>query len=363
MSWLDPTIIDLEKRLLGEMYGRFGVFTNDSLTSSGTTLDSSLSVAGLTAGLQSAKGKEAIHAKYPNEIEYYSCAFEMLNSKGESQYLFTFPIMPNSIQINQPTNTTVTKTMAGVLVQNNPTFTPFDINLNGNFGRRFRKKNKSPSVAVQEQDATSFSISPSANTGRNIESQTNDLSAEADMTTDFYSYFSDDYKTGYGFTKILQNLITASKGLDEYNKSNLLIFYNLSFNQQYVVEVLDRTFSQTKDLNAIWQYSVQMKAVAPASAVLSKSKINSSMTQILDFNKFNKDFDSQSSAIKTLLDPNSRNATVVRRILERQLRTRALNVVGNSTKSSIGIIQSIGKDTNNADDFIINMGEGLLNSF
>ena len=57
MSALDPNIIALEKKLLSQYHGNSKITT--SLTSGQTNV-------------QSIQGKESIHARYPNEIEYYA---------------------------------------------------------------------------------------------------------------------------------------------------------------------------------------------------------------------------------------------------------------------------------------------------
>lgn len=357
MSVLDPNIIDLEKRLLGEMYGRVGIFTNDSLA--GGTLDEQVPITGgISLGSVSAqsttsvRGKEAIHAKYPNEIEYYACAFELLDSDRKTSTFFSFPIMPSGISIQEPSITNVQKTMGGVVISENPTFIPFNISLNGNFGRRFRKITKSDdfdSGLSDDVEDKPTEIEGNVLQGVTIEGNTNQ--------------YSSDYKTGYGSTKMLQKLLRNSKQLDGLGKPRFLVFYNLSFNQEFVVEITNRAFAQSRDSNAIWNYNIQMIAVAPATVLFTDAQLKDKMANLTDFKKKNNDFSNQSEGIKSLLDPNSRSQTTVRRILEKQIRSRAANLVGNKVNNSLNAFtQLYPKDNNNGDNFVINIGEGLLNA-
>ena len=69
--------------------------------------------------------------------------------------------------------------------------------------------------------------------------------------------------------------------LDENEKPYLMIFNNYALNTQYVVEVLQRSFSQSQDQNMLWYYNLEMKAIAPASAVKDKGAQDKQFWQIV----------------------------------------------------------------------------------
>lgn len=353
MSNIDPNIVDLEKRLLGEIHGRIGVFTNDSIDN-GTTFNNTFATgAGLTAGLVQGIGKEEVHNKYPNEIEYYACALELLDSNGDTKSFFSFPIMPQSLNMNKESHINIQKTMAGVVIHNNPTFNPFPIQLSGNFGRRFRKIISFDKKVINETKKSSTDAIGTTTTGVNVLN-------EVDIHSK--SSFSTDYKTGYGNMKLLEKILLKSKELDEYGRPYRLLFYNLSFNHIYMVEFQTMSFSQSRETNIIWNYNLTLNAVAPYYAIIGKSKKSSSMKNILNFNKMNKDFNNQSEGIMSLLDVNGRNSTKIRRILEKHIKAKALNSTGDSGISAVTVIQQLSGNPNNMDDFIVNLGENILNT-
>lgn len=359
-STLDPNIPDLEKRLLGEIHGRFGLFTKDSLTNVGDQLDNVVASVGnknleLVFGNSHAKGMEAVHSQYPNEIEYYACAFELLNSKGETVEFFSFPVMPSSMRYTHSSKSHISKTMGGVTITTNSTFLPFQIAINGNFGRRFRRIMKVEdisSVSKGTSDVSRYSEDGNINS-------TNTLRGVQITPRD--EMFSTDYKTGYGSTKILESIMLKSQRSDIYYGSHKLIFYNLSFNQAHMVEIVSHDYGMTKDLNRIWSYNLAMRAVAPASAIMKKTGVDSSIANLLSFSKKNKEFGDQTLGIKNLLDPTGRENTLVRRTLEKQIRSRANNLIGFKTTNAFNAVKQLVSDPNNADNFLVSASEGLLN--
>lgn len=368
MSFLDPNIIDLEKKLLGEYYGKTNVISNDTgieLPDQLQNLQSSITNKNnLSVGSSKPLGAEDLHLQHPNEIEYYACAFELINSKGDTEKFFSFPVMPNSITINKTSNTNISKTIAGVVVSSNPTFVPFDINLSGNFGRRFRRILKTPKTEAPKKKlsktSTGTRVSKEFGTGQ-IDYVLNGVtvSGKANM-------FSTDYKTGYGNMKILEALIEKSQSSDENYRPYKLIFYNLSFNQRYMVEVTGITFTQTKELNRIWQYSMNLKVVAPADSIKPYENSKQSLKYILDFKNKNREFSEQTNMINGLLkEKGSFETTAIRQMLERQLKGRLQNAIDKNRYGVNGIsaIQLLVQNPNNIDDFIANSGEGLLNRF
>jgi hypothetical protein len=209
-------------------------------------------------------GREAIHALYPNEFEFYSCAFELTDSVGKTLDMLIFPVMPNAITESSTAISNIKKTAAGVVVLTNPTFIPVDIDINGTFGRMFRFM---LGRSGENADFTALLL-------RNGLSQ---------------SEFSRQIKTGYGVCKVLEKIIADSYTLDNYNATKRLYFYNLALNHNYLVEVQNLVFSQNKESNMMWQYSVKMKGIAPINQIIGtkneKSKIRFIMTQ-RNVNKF-----------------------------------------------------------------------------
>jgi hypothetical protein len=279
----------------------------------------------------------------------------LLNSKGETVEFFSFPVMPSSIRYTHQSKSHIGKTMGGVVITTNSTFLPFSISLNGNFGRRFRR-------VMKVEDISSSSKGVSGVNNRYANEDGNKISTMKEQTiTPKDEMFSTDYKTGYGSTKILESIMLKSQSSDKYYGSHKLIFYNLSFNQAHMVELVVHDYGMTKDLNRIWSYNITMKAVAPASAILKKGGVDSSISTLLSFSKKNKEFGDQTLGIKNLLDPTGRENTLVRRTLEKQIRARLNNAIGFQTTNAFNAVKQLVSDPNNADNFLVRAGEGLLN--
>lgn len=191
-------------------------------------------------------GKAALSAFYSDDFEFYLCAFELVTSFGTEAY-FVFPIQPNSIQKSEPVRTNVKKSMSGITVLRNSSFVPQDINIKGNFGRRFK--------ILSNLDGVAF-----ATIGLNK----NGIQYNKPI-------FSPSIKTGYGATKVLQSLLKDSNTVDRLGKPKQLYFYNMGFGESYLVSVSPSgvSFSQSIDYNMIWQYSVNMTVLAPLSDVAS----------------------------------------------------------------------------------------------
>jgi hypothetical protein len=205
-----------------------------------------------------------MHNKYPDEIEYFAMAFELIDSEGQTDSYFSFPLMPDGISISNSTNVGISKTMGGIVVNNNPTFTPFGISISGYFGKKFRKTSQSTSLANDLKQNILKEVGDNLNINSNVNS--------ADS-----SQFSTEYKNGYGNTKILEKLLNKSKTLDKYSRTYRLILYNISFNQSFLVEMLPSQFHTDKSKNGMWSYSINLHALAPADAVVSKQRVLATM--------------------------------------------------------------------------------------
>jgi len=288
-------------------------------------------------------GREYVNSLYPNEIEYYAAAFELINGDGFTEDFFSFPVMFKSYRENRPTNTNIEKTMSGVVITANPTFVPFDIHMTGNFGRKFKK----------------------INTDIPANQPTNSSSTNTTQQAVVVPVFSTEYKTGYGCYKIMERILLKAQNQDSNFKPYQLFFYNLALNSNYLVEPISFEPNQNRESsNMIWEYNVHLKAVAPASSVNKNYK--SSMKLITDFNKLTQETVFQSDEIeqyKKDREQIDKKKSKVDEILQRQLQGRAFGLFNNSQKSAIQAMIELIDKPSDVGIFSINVSEGLLNKF
>lgn len=188
-------------------------------------------------------GKAALHSIAPDNFEYYLCSLELLDSSGNSKGFLSFVVMPNNYLENRTQVATVTKTQSGVTTLFNSTFVPRDISIQGTFGRKLRL------LLGMKEVGTAAGI-PFFN------GQFGKVLGQEVLV-----------KTGYGLTKMLQKMVDTAYKLDDDGQPHILLFNNYSLNTNYVVEILQDSYSQSIENNMLWYYSLEMKAVAPQSAV------------------------------------------------------------------------------------------------
>jgi len=193
-------------------------------------------------------GKAAISALYPNDFEIYLCTLELVDSEGKSIQSLIFPVNPDSISEMNNMIVNIQKTNQGVSVLKTKTFIPVDISLSGNFGRRFRFL-----LGATGLDAAAVSFKSKQDEAEEGEPKE----------------FSKQLKTGYGCTKVLEKLIKKSNTLDGKGNPYRLYFYNLAFGTSYLVVPLSIGFKQDMGTNMIWNYDLNMKAVAPLTGELA----------------------------------------------------------------------------------------------
>lgn len=222
-------------------------------------------------------GRAALSSFYPNDVEYYLCAFELMNST-ETEAYFVFPIQPSSIQKSEPTRTTIKKSLSGTTVLRNSSFIPQDISIKGNFGRKFKLLS----------DLQGFGWGAT-------------LSKISGVTFDT-PVFSTSLKTGYGCIKVLQKILEDSQKLDKNGKPKRLYFYNMGFGESYLVTIPPTgfSFSQTEDQNMIWSYQVSMTILAPLYQ-LSEDTTHSSSKLIVSTGIIQKGLNTVVNDIKLLL--------------------------------------------------------------
>jgi hypothetical protein len=200
--------------------------------------------------------------------------------------------MPNSMSENRNSITNIKKTMGGVVVTSNSTFIPFDISLSGNFGRKFRKISHVDNDQVSHSKIADKPINNSdGDVGIYDGGELSGIRVKP--------IFSTDYKTGYGCTKILEKIFLRAQSTDLNRKPLRLFFYNLSLNSNYLVEPINLSITQSKDQNMIWNYSLQLKAIAPAKFIFSNYK--SSLKELRSYNKKFIKMSAESSLINEML--------------------------------------------------------------
>lgn len=201
-------------------------------------------------------GKAALSTLYPNDFEFYMCALELATIEGDTIDYLTFPIPPSSITKTDNKRTSIQNTAGGIVALTSPTFVPQDISIRGTFGRIFKILTNTESTGA----GTAFSLSAGIRSIQQLSKKAASLQAPA---------FDASVKTGYGVIKILQGIISKSNGVDNNGKPFRLFFYNLALGESYLVVIPPNgiTFSQNEQRNMIWDYSLNMIAVAPLESV------------------------------------------------------------------------------------------------
>lgn len=194
------------------------------------------------------QGKIVLNNLFPSEFEYYMMAFEIEGENGIEDR-FVFPVMPSNIQIKDTKNTNIRRTNAGTTILSDNSFTHKMITINGNFGRKLR-----------------LMFGSFEDTGSKVSSQNSKLQ------------FDPNIKTGYGLIKRLERIYHKSTELagqigKNNNKPYRVYFYNLSFDQRYLVEILDWGVSQTMEQNMIWNYTMTMRAVSPLEGLFDQNRV------------------------------------------------------------------------------------------
>lgn len=203
------------------------------------------------ATLLSTIGRSALNAQYPDEVELYVVALELVDDTGKTLKYFIFPVMPSNLEENQPSLTNIKKTAAGVTVLSTPTFVPVDISVSGTFGRRFRALiGNNFEEIIQAFNVQSTQLT--ADTGSNPPN----------------SQFDVQVKTGYGCLKILESILKEADVVDANGKRRL-IFYNPAFGTSYVVKPGSFKIAMSQETNMMHQYSFSLRGVAPLSAIQS----------------------------------------------------------------------------------------------
>lgn len=200
------------------------------------------------SGLASSIGKKAISALYPSDFELYIVAFDLVNSDGQTEAYFLFPVQPFSIAESNKPIQNIKKTAGGITVLSTQTFSPTETTLQGNFGRKFK--------FLLGKELINFST----------------LLLRPPVTKpQFGQEFDVNVKTGYGCCKVLESIIKKSSTLDSKGKPYALYFYNLAIGSNYLVKVTSFDFHQNQETNMIWHYNMTIKSLIPIEAISDAS--------------------------------------------------------------------------------------------
>jgi hypothetical protein len=174
---------------------------------------------------------------------------ELVNSEGDIADYFCFPVMPDSITKTEQEITNVRKTAGGVVSFTTSSFTPQDLSISGNFGRSFK--------VLLGNDLIDFKAFGES-LGNFKENGFNNV----------VTPFNVKVKTGYGCTKILQNIVNKSKNVDALNKPYRLFLHNPTLGEAYLVEKMSLTLKQDKSSsNMMWGYSLNFKIIGDAKSI------------------------------------------------------------------------------------------------
>ncbi len=230
-------------------------------------------------------GKQALNIKYPNEFELYIIALELTDENWKTLRYFVFPINPSSIEEVKPQLTNVKKTLGGVTVLKTPTFVPTDITLSGTFGRSFKVL-----LGDTFQDLV-HSFQYQVGDSGLVYRTTNDS-----VKKGVGQFFDDRVKTGYGCTKILEEIIAES-----VQKNRRLIFHNPALGNNYLVTAGSLRLSMNEQSNMIWNYSLPLKSIAPLESVYSLKDSESAAKNLSVTNYTQKKTNEVINGVKNLL--------------------------------------------------------------
>jgi hypothetical protein len=297
-------------------------------------------------------GLDYVNSLYPNEIEFYAAALELVNGDGLTEQFFSFPVMFKTYRENKVSNTAIEKTMAGVVITANPTFVPFDIFMTGNFGRKFKKN---PLTANANTSNPSTAASSSDFQHQTLQSTT---------VTAKIPVFSTEYKTGYGCYKILERMMIKSQKQDSNYNPYQLFFYNLALNSNYLVEVLSIEPSQNRDSsNMIWEYNLHLKAVALASSV--KKNYKTSLKTLTNYNNLTQETVFQANEIEQYKQDRLQvdlQPSIVDSVLQSLSKNTAYSLQRQQINGINSLLQLAANPTNNGALSLL-QGQGILRRF
>lgn len=206
-------------------------------------------------------GRDSLGALFPNDFEVYMMGLELVNSDGDTEEYFLFPVMPKNISKSEPELTNLKKTAGGISILSTTTFVPETISISGDFGRTFKVL-----LGNTWLDFKALAI----DTVKDVKSISKNRVARV------LNPFSKTIKTGYGCTKILQGMLKKSVTVDDNGQPYRLYFHNPTLGEAHLVE--KESFSLNMDENGsnmIWQYQMSVTTIAPIEDIRPQKRVSS----------------------------------------------------------------------------------------
>lgn len=211
--------------------------------------------------LMKTTSKAVLHNIYPEDFEYYLCVFELVDAKSlKTLSYITLPIMPDNIKMTNQNIQSTSKTSNGVVTIENFSFNPRQISLTGNFGRKMKLVD------------ANFELTQFSNSINSVVSNLKKLNPVSEFNT--------NVKTGYGMVKLLEKFIEFAK-TNSTESPVLLFFYCFAYNYNFLVQPLNFSVSQNRNMNMIWEYDITMTALAPASEILQTDDYKQTLSKYL----------------------------------------------------------------------------------
>lgn len=216
-------------------------------------------------------GEAGLNALFKNDFEYYLISLELVDSQNRTIDFFSFPVSPQSISQVEPQLTNIKKTAGGIVSLSTSSFVPKQIQIRGDFGRRFK-------ILLKNNSSINFSAFKFSGvvTKDQIMSGINALKQIA---------FDPSIKSGYGCIKYLQAIVDKSTATDDAGNSFKLFFYNPIFGDNFLVEIIDFEITESMERNRIPNYNLSLRAIAPldnmSSVDSTKSMIKNLASNVL----------------------------------------------------------------------------------
>lgn len=236
-------------------------------------------------------GKGVLNALYPRDIEFYFISLELTDSDNNTIDYFTFPVMPEGISRNQNKRINIKQALNSTTVLTSSSFVPFDVNLRGDFGRVFK-------IMLSGESVIFSALRYSMLSGVNRKDQISDITLK-----EFGIPFDPAIKSGYGCSKILQSIIDKSDGSDG-NGNFKLYLYLPAFGESYLVVPTQNPLTWTQNVtakNMIWQYNLNLKAIAPISSLRDEKELRKKMVYVNSFSSIEKGVNNVSKTIAKMI--------------------------------------------------------------
>ena len=236
-----------------------------ALESLGRTADK---LAGNTLQVGVSAARAIQNSLFPSEFEYYALTLELVDSTGVTLEYLTFPVMPEQLTYDDMKVANVMKTIGGITAIDNQSYTPKVINIQGTFGKRFKLLIKPDIKQTEEQlPSPKFTVQGESYGGSRVIKK---------------PIFDERLKSGYGATKLLDSILTASSKLDDYGEPVRLYLYLPPLGDNFLVKCTQFQLSQNRTANnGYWNYNCQLTVIAPLDAIVDAATLKKSLQRNL----------------------------------------------------------------------------------